>query len=223
MSILFDGGYTRLVGYFGIGCIDGPFSRLLAQEGFVDAMISTKKRPALFSDIADRQLTEMEEYLETACDNGLRAIAVADDIAGKNGLLFSPDYFARSVLPAYQAIAALVKSRGLYAFLHSDGDMRSVIWSLVDAGFVCLHPVDAQGGLNLYELKEEFSGRVSFMGHLDLMSWDEERILHEIRHAESAFGASGGLILGSAGGISLDMPEAALEALYPAMKEGEHR
>lgn len=215
-----SGGYCGLADFFAIGCINGPFSHLLAREGLVGAMISTRKNPGLLSEIADRQLAEMERYLKSAGDKGLRAIALADDMAGKNGLLFSPAYFEQAVLPAYRSMAELARSHGLYAFLHSDGDMRGVIGLLIDAGFTCLHPVDAQGGLNLRELKKGFPGKISFMGHVDLMAWTEERILDEIAAAEETFCAEGGLILGSAGGISLDVPRKALSALYPAMREG---
>jgi len=220
LAALSTGGYGDLADFFAIGCINGPFSHLLAREGFVGAMISTRKNPGLLSEIAGRQLAEMERYLTSARDKGLRAIALADDIAGKNGLLFSPVYFEQTVLPAYRSVAELAKSHGLYAFLHSDGDMRGVIGLLIDAGFTCLHPVDAQGGIDLRELRKGFPERISFMGHVDLMAWTEERIIDEIAAAEETFCAEGGLILGSAGGISLDVPRKALSVLYPAMREG---
>jgi hypothetical protein len=220
-SILVDGGYGGLGEYFGIGWINGPFSRLIEKEGFVNAMVSTRKKPGLFVDITSQQMGEMETTVLLAHKNGLRAIALADDIAGKNGLLFSPAYFSDTILPVYRDMAALIRANGLRAFLHSDGNMRGVIGALADAGFDCIHPVDAQGGLDLYKLKDEFAGKVSFMGHVDLMAWDGARIIREVDSADRVFGAQGGLILGSAGGISLDVPKEALVALYPSILEGE--
>jgi hypothetical protein len=222
-SLLTTGGYRALEAYFAVGCINGPFSRLIEAEGFVGAMISTRRKPGLFINLAGQQLGEMERSVRLARENGLRAIALADDIAGKNGLLFSPAYFSRTILPVYRDMAAMIKAQGLFAFLHSDGDMRNVIDPLIDAGFDCIHPVDEQGGLDLYALKREFEGRVSFMGHIDLMAWDKGRIMREVDAAEKAFGADGGLVLGSAGGISLRVSEDALSALYPPGPEGELR
>ena len=220
-ALLTTGGYGAIETYFGIGCINGPFSRLIEAEGFVGAMLSTRRKPDLFLDLAGRQLGEMERSARLARENGLRAIALTDDIAGKNGLLFSPTYFNDTILPVYRDMAAMIKAKGLFAFLHSDGDMRNVIDPLIEAGFDCIHPVDGQGGLDLYELKKEFEGRVSFMGHVDLMAWDKARIMREVDAAEKAFGAHGGLVLGSAGGISLGVSEDALSALYPLAPEGE--
>ena len=121
------------------------------------------------------------------------AIALADDIAGNKGLLFSFDYFANTVWPAYRAIGEIIKGNGLRAFFHSDGDMRKVIEFLLQAGYDCIHPVDVQGGLDPYALRKEFGERVTFMGHIDVMTWDAERIRSEINRAEKAFD-KGGLI-----------------------------
>jgi hypothetical protein len=222
-AILCAGGFGKIEEYFSIGCINGPFSRLVRAEGFVGAMISSRKTPRLFGELASRQMKEMETTLRLAVRNRFQAIALADDIAGKNGLLFSPNYFAETILPVYQDMAAMIRAQGLFTFLHSDGDMRAVIELLISAGFDCIHPVDSQGRFDLYDLSEQFGGRVSFMGHLDLMAWDKARIADEVNSAEQAFGAKGGLILGSAGGISLDVAEEALSALYPQTAEGESK
>ena len=178
---VFDaGGFGRLEGYFSIGCINGPFSRLIGARGFAGAMMSTRRDPTAFAVIAERQLREMEESVESAKNNGLQAIALADDIAGKKGLLFSPRYFAETILPVYRDMAAMIRGRGLFAFLHSDGDMGDTIGPLIEAGFDCIHPVDAQGGLDLRALTLRFGAEVSFMGHLDLFACDARRIADEV-------------------------------------------
>jgi hypothetical protein len=215
--------FGTLEEFFGIGCIDGPFSHLVRARGFVGAMIASKKDPQLFAAIVDRQLGEMEISVELASKNRLRAVALADDIAGKNGLLFSPQYFGETILPAYRMMAAMIKAQGLFAFIHSDGDMGSAIRFLAEAGFDCIHPVDMQGGLSLRELTAQFRENISFMGHVDLIAWDEKRILEEVTSAEEQYRGTGGLILGSAGGISLEVPDEALAALYPLIGKGESR
>lgn len=91
---------------------------------------------------------------------------------------------------------------------------------LIETGYDCIHPVDTQGGPDLYELREGFGEKVSFMGHIDLMSWGKERICSEVGLAENEF-RNGGLILGSTGGISMDLADDALRTLYPWDKRGE--
>ncbi len=140
-------------------------------------------------------------------------MAIADDIAGNRGLLFSPDYFVDAVCPAYRDMARIIGENGLSPFFHSDGDIRKIIGSLIEAGYQCIHPVDGNGGLDIYDLRAEFGDRVSFMGNVDIMAWDAARIRQEVARAESEF-AEGGLILGSMGGLSLDVRPDALFALY---------
>ncbi len=216
-SLLSNNAYSVFQEYFLAGYINGPVSRLIEKYGFKDAMLITRNNPALFSNIAIELMKEIDEKSALAGANGFKAIALADDIAGKNGLLFSPRYFNDTVLPIYAEIASSIKAAGLYAFIHSDGDMGKVIDLLIEAGYDCIHPVDAQAGLDLMELRKEFGGKITFMGHLDMLDWDEKKIGNEISLAEQNF-KNGGLILGSTGGLSTAIPEEKLSLLFPSWK-----
>lgn len=213
-SLSIEKGYKKLEGYFTVGCINGPVARLIENYGFFNAMLSMKENPSLLSGVATQLLREVEEKTRLAYANGFRAIAIADDIAGNKGLLFSFSYFLDVVWPIYRKIAEIIKESGLFAFFHSDGDMRKVVEPLIRAGYDCIHPVDTQAGLNLYELKKEFGGRVSFMGHIDMITWSKEQIHKEISLAERDF-KKGGLILGSTSGISMKTINDRLGVLYP--------
>jgi uroporphyrinogen decarboxylase len=173
-----------------------------------------KENPSLLSGVATQLLREVEEKTGLAYANRFRAIAIADDIAGNKGLLFSFGYFLDVVWPIYRKIAEIIKESGLFAFFHSDGDMRKVVEPLIRAGYDCIHPVDTQAGLNLYELKKEFGESVSFMGHIDTITWTKEHIHKEISLAENEF-KKGGLILGSTCGISMKTVNDKLGVLYP--------
>jgi hypothetical protein len=214
-SLLFDMSYMKLEQYFTVGCINGPISRLIEDLGFFNAMLSIKKNsPSLFSGIVTKLLRDTEKKAKLAHGNGFRAMAITDDIAGNKGLFFPLSYFVDVVWPVYREIAEIIKENGLFTFFHSDGDMRKVIELLIEARYDCIHPVDAQAGGNLYELKKEFGERVSFMGHIDIMGWDKEYIHQEISRAENEF-KEGGLILGSACGISMETVNDKFGLLYP--------
>jgi len=213
-SLLSEMGYKELGQYFTVGCINGPISNLIKDHGFFNAMLSMKNKPALFSDIVTKLLRDTEKMAKLAHANGFRAIAIADDIAGNRGLLFSYDYFADMVCPVYKEIAEIVKRNDLFTFFHSDGDTRKVVEPLIEVGYDCIHPIDTRAGLNLYELKNEFGERVSFMGHIDFMVWSEEDINKEISLAEEEF-KKGGLILGSTGGLSMETINDKVGVLYP--------
>ena len=213
-SLLSEMRYKELEQYFTIGCINGPISSLIENHGFSNAMLSIKNNPSLFSDIVPKLLRDIEKKAKLAHANCFRAIAITDDIAGNRGLLFSYDYFVGTICPVYKEIAEIIKKNDLFTFFHSDGDTRKVIEPLIEVGYNCIHPIDTQAGLNLYELKKEFGERVSFMGHIDTIAWSKEQINKEISLAENKF-KTGGLILGSTCGISMETVSDKLSVLYP--------
>ncbi len=206
--------------YFVVGCLNGPVSRVIEREGFFKAMVGVHRDRGLFMDAAGRFAAEVERAARFARDRDFRALAVTDDIAGKGGLFFSPDYFADHLWPIYRHAALIAKNMGLRVFFHSDGDIRKVIDLLIKAGYDCIHPVDAQAGVELHDLSTEFGRRVAFMGHIDIVGWGEERIRAEIECAGEAF-RGGGLILGSSCGISMATAGGPIAALYPAWRDKE--
>jgi hypothetical protein len=216
-SLLGNRQYQKLEQFFSVGCITGPIAGLIKTQGFINVFLSVKKNPALFSNRAKSLLTEVEKRTKAARNNGFSAIAVTDDIAGNKGLLFSLNDFMNLVWPLYKRMAEIIKGSDLYAFFHSDGDITEIIPSLIEAGYDCFHPVDTQAGLNLYGLKNKFGRLTTFMGPIDLLAWNEERIIQELRRAENEFD-NGGLIIGSTGGLSMETAEDKLGALYPQWK-----
>jgi uroporphyrinogen decarboxylase len=212
--LLIEKAYKKLEEYFTVGCINGPVARFIENDGFFDAMLNIKNNPSLFSYRSAEVLRDTEEKVRLAHANGLRAIAIADDIAGNKGLLFAFTYFIDVVWPVYKKIAEIIKENALFAFFHSDGETRRVIDPLIRAGYDCIHPVDTQAGLNLYDLKKEFGESISFMGHIDMITWSKEQIHKEISLAENEF-KKGGLILGSTCGISMKTVNDRLVVLYP--------
>lgn len=216
-SLLKSGGYNELREYFTAGFINGPVAGLIEKHGFPGAMISTKKNPSLLPDMASDLLKDIEKKVRSARANGLNAICLADDIAGNRGLFFPVSYFTDVLCPIYKKIAEIIKGNGMFTFFHSDGEMTKVIEFLIQALFDCIHPVDAQAGLDLYKLVREFNQRVTFMGHIDIIMWDKERIDKEVIMAENEF-SKGGLILGTTCGISMKTFSNKNGLLFPVWK-----
>jgi hypothetical protein len=206
---------SRLQELFLIGWLNGPVSRLIEEQGFIPAMLALHEEPSRFSSLAETLLNQFEEEVKHARQHGLSGLALADDIAGNRGLFFSTEFFLEVIEPVYQKIAAIIKGGGLYSFFHSDGDIRKIVTSFIQAGYDCLHPVDHRAGLSLYDLNEEFGEKIAFMGHLDLIAWDLDIIRQEIAKAEKAF-TRGGLILGSAGGLCVETAPDKMRLLYSA-------
>jgi hypothetical protein len=221
-SMLRKGKYSGLREYFTVGYINGPVLCSIARLGFKQAMISIKKDRTTFFEVASSLLEDIEDICRLATENNLSAILIPDDIAGNKGLFFSYPDFIAVILPLYRQIASVIKENGFFAFFHSDGDTRSIIEPLIEAGYDCIHPVDNQAGLDLYELRNTHKNMVSFMGHIDIVTWNDERITQEIHKAEKSF-CEGGLILGSTCGLSMKTVSKKLSALYPGWHTREKK
>lgn len=219
-SLLRQGKYNRLREYFIVGYINGPVLRAIEQLGFRQAMICIKKDQTAFFRVGSSLLNDIEDICRLAKENDVSAILVPDDIAGNRGLYFSYHDFAAIILPLYRQIASVIKRNGLFSFFHSDGDTRSIIRPLIEAGYDCIHPVESQAGLDLYELKDTHKNMVSFMGHIDIVTWDNNRISQEVDKAEKNF-REGGLILGSTCGLSMKTMSKKLGTLYPRWRTRE--
>lgn len=212
--LLGEGAFRDLEPYFTVGCLNGPMAGLIARQGFLKAMAATVKNPAALSEMAQELLTDLKKMARSARSNGFQAMAIADDIAGNKGLYFSVDYFRDALWPIYRAMAEIIKGREMFAFFHSDGDIRKSIGLLIQAGIDCIHPVDTQAGQDLYQLKEEFGEKVCFMGHIDPITWSGERIQNEVALAEKEF-RDGGLIIGSTCGLAMETINENFKYLYP--------
>jgi len=206
--------YKKLNGFFTVGCLEGPFSLVTRLKSFEEAMLDLKMRRSTYSMVISMLLQRLRDIMPFVKKNSFMAIAILDDIAGRQGLMISPSDFENVLYPFYQSAVKIVKEHGLYAFFHSDGNICDILEHIIDAGFDCFHCVDAQAGMDLNKLSEECGENIAFMGHVDILAWNEDRIDFEIERAKKKF-CGGGLILGSSCGISKEVPIGKIRTLYP--------
>jgi uroporphyrinogen-III decarboxylase len=84
-------------------------------------------------------------------------IWIYDDMAYNDGPMFSPAAFERIFLPAYRRMVGAYKAAGVrYVFLHSDGDVRSLLDMLVDAGIDGLHPLERRAGMDVSAIRRRY-------------------------------------------------------------------
>ncbi len=93
---------------------------------------------------------------------------VYEDLGYKNGLFCSPDALSELVTPYHKRLVSFFKSYKLPVILHSCGDVRRAMPSILESGFDCLQPMEAKAGMNVVELAKEYSGKIAFMGNIDV-------------------------------------------------------
>jgi uroporphyrinogen decarboxylase len=103
-----------------------------------------------------------------------------DDLAYKNGPLFSPKAYRAQLLPYHKRVVDFFHSQGRPVILHSCGNITDLVPALLDAGFDCLQALEVKAGVDLAFLVREYGGSACFMGGVDVRTfWAEDEAVFE--------------------------------------------
>jgi len=87
---------------------------------------------------------------------------------------------------------------GMFAHLHSCGNIMTRIDDLVEIGLDALNPLEVKAGMEPLTLKERYGDRLALHGGINAVLWDDkEAILAEIRRCIPALKQNGGYIFSS--------------------------
>jgi uroporphyrinogen decarboxylase len=107
-----------------------------------------------------------------------------DDLAYKNGPLFSPKAYREQLLPCHKRMNEYFHSQAWPVILHSCGNVSSLIPALIEAGFDCLQPLEVKAGIDLAAVIREYGRDLCFMGGMDVRCFfaeDEAEMEREVR------------------------------------------
>jgi len=116
------------------------------------------------------------------------------DLGYRKGLFFSPRHYEEQLHPVFKELCKFFKSRGMYVFLHSCGNVKDLIPYFIEEGIEVLQPLEVKAGMDLIELKEKYGDKMTFMGGIDtrLMALDDPRPIEEEIKRKITFAKQGG-------------------------------
>jgi uroporphyrinogen decarboxylase len=122
----------------------------------------------------------------------------------------------------------MVHSHGAKVSHHCCGSSRALIPRFIQCGMDCLQTIQPQAaGMNPYELKAEFAGRIVLHGAVDVQGWLQRATPAEVRcevhRLMEEVGRGGGFILAPCHQIQPDTPLENVLALYEAVAERRGR
>lgn len=123
--------------------LSGVLGRIAEEEGWMTVLRQTAGDPSALAHPLAEALHEALVEARTGLTRRADAVVVADDLAGAQGWLVSPDFALDALVPCYRSLALEATSAGVPAIFHSDGDIRTILAALSRAGFAGVHP----GGL----------------------------------------------------------------------------
>jgi uroporphyrinogen decarboxylase len=160
----------------------------------------------------------IERILE-ASRGRIDMVYCGDDFGSQRGLLISPATFDRLFAPKKKELFDLAHAHGAKVLHHCCGSSRGLIPNFIACGMDAIQTIQPQAaGMNPYELKRDFVGRIAFHGAVDAQGWLQRatpaEIETEVNHLMDEVGAGGGYILGPSHHIQPDTPLENVLAVY---------
>jgi hypothetical protein len=124
-----------------------------------------------------------------------------DDVAGQDGMMFSPVLFRRYFQPLYREMIAEVKRHGLLYSWHCCGSVHQVLPMMIDAGIDVFDVVQTSArDMDLEIIHRRYGHDICVCGGIDvqqlLVTGTPQQVRAEVGRAHELWGARGGLVLG---------------------------
>ncbi|MBN8457713.1 MAG: hypothetical protein J0M04_07740 [Verrucomicrobia bacterium] len=148
--------------------------------------------------------TRCAEAAIRAADGMLDGFVIWGDVAYRNNMFFSPDYWRKYFKPAVKAMIGLCHENGLPVIYHGCGNVKAILPDFIEMGLDAYNPLEAKAGLDVCDLRRDYGHHMGFCGNSDMRVWEEgdpEKVRREVlRKLNAAKG--GGMIFQSDHSVS---------------------
>jgi len=151
--------------------------------------------------------------------DGLLYYGTWDDVAGQQGLMFSPELFKRYYFPLYKRLIEQNKKHGLYFGWHVCGSVHEVLPMMIDAGIDVFDVVQTSArDMEIENVYRLYGKEVCLHGGLDvqklLVEKSEDEVREEVRKISDIWSNRGGIILAPSHEALPDTPIRNMIAVY---------
>ncbi|MBD3254645.1 MAG: hypothetical protein GF383_06105 [Candidatus Lokiarchaeota archaeon] len=188
--------------------------------GLKDFFVAVHRDKEFVNALMERSTEWTIAMIERACATGADFVMVGDDVAFGTGPMMSPKLFKELVIPHYKEIVKVCKVPLIW---HSDGDIRSLIPMIIDAGFAGIHSLEPNAHINMGEIKELYGEKIVLAGNLDvstiLTQSDLDLVRKDVERCITQGAPGGGYLFSSSNSLFSGMClESILEAYRYAKK-----
>ncbi len=185
-------------------------------------LIALMENPEWVKDMIGTYLDSCIKLFDMVWDAGYRfdEIYWPDDMGYKGTTFFSPATYREIVKPFHKKACGWAHSKGIYAHLHSCGDIMTLVPDILDAGVDALNPLEVKAGMDPLALKKEYGDRLVLHGGINAVLWpDKEKIVEEIRRVVPELKKGGGYIFSSDHSIPNDVSLENFRSIVETVKE----
>ena len=191
-------------------------------SGTETVLVAMYEEPEWAVDMFNTYLDRCMALFQKIWDAGYRfdEIRWPDDMGYKGTTFFSKDMYRRLLKPVHKRAVDWAHEKGIYAHLHSCGDIMTLVDELVDIGIDCLNPLEVKAGMEPVTLKEQYGDRLVLHGGINAVLWDHrDAIIDEIERVVPVLKQNGGYIFSSDHSIPNSVPLENMRAIVQTVKE----
>lgn len=182
-------------------------TRLIGQQNFMLWMgLYPERMGAVINRIGAHYANCARAAMEAA-DGLLDGFVIWGDVAYKQGMFFSPDYWREYFKPPVAKMVAEAHRRNLPVIYHGCGNVHTIFQDFIDIGVDGYNPLEAKAGMDVVDLKRRYQDSIGFCGNSDIQVWergDPEEIKREVLHRLKA-AKGGGYIFQSDHSVASDV------------------
>ncbi len=210
--------------FFFLAEVRGFFEYPSRLMGFEEFLVAIKQHPELVHYLLERFLEYNAGFACRCIDAGAHACFINDDYAYSAGPLMAPADFRKLIFPFVRELVRRIKlHRDLPVFLHSDGNLLSILDDIVRLGIDGIHSIEPKAGMDLKSIKDRYGQRLCLMGNIDasyiLPFGNTGEVREAVSQAITVAAPGGGYILSSCNSLTVDVPPYNALAMYQAAEE----
>jgi uroporphyrinogen decarboxylase len=189
---------------------------------WVQFAVDLVERPDYIHAEAERKTGEAMAKIDELVDAGADFILLVNDVAYNRGPFVSPKCFHEIITPYLTRQVEHIKRRGAIPFVHSDGNIMTVLDEFLALGAACFVSVDPMAGMDIAEVKRLCQGRMALMGNVQcnlMQDGPKELIRKSALYCLERASPGGGYIFATSNTIFPGMPLEHYEYMLEVFRE----
>ena len=191
-------------------------------SGTETVLIGMYEDPDWVVDMFNTYLDRCIALFQKVWDAGYHfdAIFWEDDMGYKGRTFFSLDMYRELLKPVHTRAVRWAHDHGIYAHLHSCGDVMDFVDDLVGIGIDCLNPLEVKAGMEPLTLKKKYGDVLTLHGGINAVLWDDrDAIVSAIEETVPILKENGGYIFSSDHSIPNSVSLANMQAIIDTVKK----
>ena len=180
------------------------------------------ERPEYIHAVAEQKTARAMTKIDQLVDAGADFVHLVNDVAYNRGPFVSPKCFREIITPYLARQVEHIKRRGAIPFVHTDGNIMSILDEYLSLGAACFQSVDPMAGMDIAEVKRRCRGRMALMGNVQcnlLQDGPPEAIRQSALYCLEHASPGGGYVFGTSNTIFPGMPLANYHYMLDVYRE----